>query len=161
MSFEGSFHSICMEITHTLSLRKNILLCLSQNLNFSVVLPLQSEMDEAPVIALMLFYVLKKTPKSSFLLRSQLLALSDSTRSTATSCISVGSYTSSMCMNVCFLPWFFFSPDRVTSSWSNSQHNGEHHFPLFPPVLSEPRNPVSGEGSSGTHQTPCRDPSAH
>jgi len=103
MSFESSFH-ICVIITCSLSLRKHIVLCLSQNLNFSVVLPRQSEMDETPVIALMLFHVLKKTPKSPFLLCSQLLALSDSIRSTATSCISVGGYTLSTSMNVCFLP---------------------------------------------------------
>lgn len=98
-------------------------------------------MDETLVIALMLFHVLKKMPKSSFLLGSQLLTLSDSTRSTATSCISVGGYTSSVSMNVCFLPWFFFSPDRVTLSWSNSQRNGKYCFPVFPRLLSEPHNP--------------------
>lgn len=56
-----------------------------QDLNSSEVLQLQSEMDET----LFIIPCIEKMPKSSFLLWSQLLALSGSPRSTATPCTSV------------------------------------------------------------------------
>lgn len=128
MSFEGSFHNnLSLSIIPFCALSKTwIFLWFQYKVKWMRLLMTHL------LISLLLFPVLKKMPKSTFLLCLQLLALSESTRSTATSCISAGRYASNMSMNICFLPWFFFSLDRVTLSWLSIPHDGEHHYSLSP-----------------------------
>lgn len=95
MSFEGSLPSV-----YSLGVRKSTLFCYSQDLNFAEALQLQSKMDESLVIPLMLFHVLKKMSKSSFLLCSQLLALQTASDSQLPLALPLGLYFKHASMSI-------------------------------------------------------------